>query len=901
MTSGRIFGSSGGGRGSGSEGFGAPLANQADDPRIISHNELRANLKNIQSLSEFGQALPSQIKAAALAHNDSQSSQFGIQDLDTALKSKSWLHTTVFERIFTPGTADLGATLTIPESPSKELPTTINPFHTKDLLATLSSIPPEDLGASVSLVEPVDLPASILSIASVDLSAFAGAHPPADLSAFMSITQPENIPAFIRGGFSDNLDLGATITQTGGFKDLPVHIKLLQSTIKDLSASITARVPLDLPATIAGFVEKDLPAILITERIFNMRAIVKGFVREAEANLGAFLRRVDSGTKDLPVDPMRAIISTHTNTGKLPNLDRVSRPFFQNIYGFGTQSAGFFVLTLEPIFGNFPDLAASIIAIDFFRKNLGAFVRAATRQEKDLSTNLVSVTPSININKIELSLVPLKNIAASLNPSGGFLGLKTNIKPVHSSSTGTDPNARFITTATSFRFFLGTTKGLFIPPQISQKIRTTSFINPHPRPDLRASIAGWGAFNLGAYIKDYPFFPISASLNPWTLDHIKDFPGTLIPAHLFDLAASITTKGGFESLGASVSPAGQISSLPATLVAFIDPLSFDVVPVSTKPFNNLAATINYDPFVRCAPISAIKTLGAFLKPLFTTATSGGVNLQATLNALSGVGDMGASVVARKVSRIRLAGLSFRAVVSATEAVRASIIPVIPTDEDLAATIQGLSHEFDLEASLTAVRYSTPNIVFERYENVVNLEDPDEVKRILLSFRTQVSTYVFEDVSSSVYPTDQGTWAIDLRTLLRDESFFDRSPKNREFALTDISEFYTLDEAIRNAIVILCERRQVNIGASLTASGAIENISAAIGVVSADRILSLPTSLVAVGNSPDISASINLGPGGSGWSFLNSVISPIYSEQQSSISAEVFGTIQDDLSASITAT
>jgi hypothetical protein len=218
---------------------------------------------------------------------------------------------------------------------------------------------------------------------------------------------------------------------------------------------------------------------------------------------------------------------------------------------------------------------------------------------------------------------------------------------------------------------------------------------------------------------------------------------------------------------------------------------------------------------------------------------------------------------------------------------------------MAASITGLLHEFDLPATLTPLVFTPHDVDFTALENVHNLVTGD-IKSVLFSFRSQVHFYVFEEVTSAVYATDRGTWAVDLRSLNRDASFFDRSLDNREFVFTDVSEFASLDEAIRSAIVILCERRQNNITASLVPRGAISDLAVQIGITSGDRLLHLPAKLVAVLNSPDLSALINTGQQTSDLLAMSASVTPENVESTGDLLSSIIAKNDTDLLAEITA-
>lgn len=799
------------------------------------------------------------------------------------------------------GFADLGAFIEANNQGEADLSAEILTSLIKDLPAALSAIQPEDLGATLEVNPGADLPASTVPIPGVNLGAIGGGHFPEDLPATLAAVLPVDLGAELRPVDSDTADLGASLVKSGDIKHMLAYVKAATRVTEDLNARIrvVAHGTKDLQGIIQGWVEVDLAASIGAQHVDDIRAILLGFARLQEANLPAVIRRVDKQEADLGVSPLKAVVSTHTSD-KFPNLDKVNKYFFENRYMLGTRGAGLALLTLEPIFGIFPDLHAEIFARDFFRENIGAFLRPVFPGSRDLNTILTSVVPYVNINKIILELIPLINMDAELVRVGDFLGNRANITPVHKGVTGTADDAGFVSTATTYKFYLGTNRGLFVPPEIVSEIRIETFTNNYPTPDLHGTVTGWHAADMGAYIKDYSFSHLSAEIRSWELDHISHLSASIGTFNLHDLMASATPSGAWEDLYAQLDVGGQVADLPTTLIPSINPLAYNVVSVSTKPFAGLGAIINYESFVRCAPTSALKALSAFIKPIVTGTLDNQSDMSASIISGRIILDLGGDIIGRKRTRIQTLNLTFRAKTRGSERIRGSITPVGKGLSDVAAQITGILHESDMPASLTPIRFTPHDVDFTATEKVVNLNS-GAIKDVLISFRSQVHFYVYEEVTDAVYSTDRGTWAIDLRSLIRDESFFDRSLLNREYVVTDLQEFYSLDEALRHALVFLCERQQFALGATLTARGAINDLGVQIGIIDADRMSNLPSKLVAVGNSPDIAALINTSGQLSMIETVAASVTPEHVENEDYIGGSITGNIVNDLGAEITGT
>lgn len=888
--------------------FGSTLET-TEEGKVISLSELGEGLR-------FGNAelTSSHLRAGILTAKV----EFGQAKVGATRTPKSWVvPESVFQREFTTDTKDISAFLRVffvsqanlsaqinplggIQTETKDLSTSLFPFHTYDITASLASIPPEDIAASVEPIPSVDLPTSTLAIASVDLKVFAGGHFPEDITGSLSVTQPRNLPAFLRSAEAGQDDLTASIVQQGGFKDLQVLTKALSQGSGDLNASLISRVPVDLVATISGWVEEDISAYVRGWHSSRIISLIKGIVEEEEKNLPASLRVTNTGTKDLKVESTRAIVSTHTNSNKTFNLDKVIKPFFKNKYLVGTRKGGFSVLSLEPVFGDFPDLSASIFAQDFFRKNLRAFLRVNERKDYSIGASVTSVSPAVNMDSITLSLTPLRDLTADIFTRSGFKRLRGLVKPIHKASTGTAVGAGYVTVANSYKFLIGTSKGLFIPKVKAPTVRTTTFTNSHPMPDLHADVSGWHVANLTASIKDYPFSTLTSTLTAISSDRFSDLITKLFPTRFTDLSAGVTPSGGFMDLQTDLSVSGSIGDLSVSVFPYINAESVDVLSISTKPFVDFRASINYGTLVDCLPESGSSDIGAFVRVFNGQTEETKFDLPTELNVLTVVSDLTADLTVRKRTRINTVGINFRARARSNNRIRSLITGIAPSTADLSSSIKGVLHEKDLAASLTAVRPAPAQTVVENLETVVDLKNPSDIKNIILTFKSGVSRYVYEAATNSVFATDRDTWVVNLKTLLEEDSFFDRSVENETRELGDLQEFTTVDEAIRNAIVLLTERNKSDLQASLVPSGGARDISATLQTTSADRILDMKTSIVSVLNSPDISASINTGPGSSGYLPITSIVKAVNSQVSENIKASVSGVIQIDLSVDITA-
>jgi len=812
-----------------------------------------------------------QARAFIAAHSTPAAALGGSAVYSMTLKAKSWAsHMTEFVRDYLNGVNGISGTIKIWYRVTRDFPvlikiwvkgiqdlgTALYPTRIRDFPALFVAVPPEDILAALQSVPPANLPSYTLAIPPVNLGARGGGHFPAYLLAFVSVTQPEDFPAYIIGGYSGLLDLGATLSQTGAFVGMAGFMKVLLPAAGNLTAQLkTIGVALgNLPASMQPIHLADLAATLVTERVYDLCALILGVNTNVVANITAIITSLQSGQVDLPVEMLRAMQ------------------------------------------GGITSMMADILA-RISREDLTAFIRGFISSTVDLSAQVTSVAPFININKVVLSLLPLIDLDAFIIQRGGFSPVRATITARHHASTYTASDAGFTTIASSYRFYLGTTRGLFSPPGATPIIKVTSYSNVASLPDLHATVTGNHVSNLGASISYYPYVGMGAYISPTTADRLRDFNALVYGYRATDITASLSVSGGYTALPATLIVAGASAGLGAILIPYIDTLALSVVSISTVPVANLGALINYGSLVPCSPTTMLASMGAFIRPAARGIFGAGYSLGATINALSATSALSGAIIGRKRTRISILSLTFRARTRGSERVRASINPVVPRATDLAVDIRGLLHEVDFPASLTPVRYSPYDAEFTAVENLVNLKT-GAMKDVLVSFRSQVSSYVYDEITSAVYSTDRGTWTIDLRTTTPLGSFFDRSPENRKLVLSGIYEFYSLDEAIRGALVMLCERRQQSIGAVLTTRGAVARLVAHVGVVDGDHLSSLPSKLVAVFNSPDLPANINLGPFTSSLSALGAIVTSAYVNRVASLSGYIFGAVSGDIAASI---
>jgi len=259
-----------------------------------------------------------------------------------------------------------------------------------------------DLGATLVVgVNEVDLPAFVRGVVTRNLPASISGHLPVDLGGILNALQYK--------------DLGATIEPIPG-GDLNAYLKVYPQ--RDLPASIYGWEQRDLGASIDARIAHDLPASIGGHRPRNLTALIKGWVREATQDLGAYIRAYQ-------YDGLGGII----RATYLKDLNATINPVAPvdlpaSIYGWQEKDLGGIINgVLLPW-----DLSASIVGSGSYR-GLAAHIRglAGTNIPSDLSANISSWYTG-NIGAHITSVFP-GDLGAHLNVTGGSGNISASIYP----------------------------------------------------------------------------------------------------------------------------------------------------------------------------------------------------------------------------------------------------------------------------------------------------------------------------------------------------------------------------------------------------------------------------------------------------------------------------------------
>lgn len=795
------------------------------------------------------------------------------------------LNATIY--VYQRGSYDLEATLGSVAAVSSNIGGTITATYTKDLLAYLVSIPYSTLNASLVSVPPLDLVGSMVPVPPKDLVAFGGGHYPEDIVSYLQTVPPEPITAFIRSGYSATSDLAASLIGTGGYGDIYSRISSLVTDNYSIDATITVKINYDLRARLHSWDLYSLSASVVGVNTSNFTAHVKGVSLRNERDLPSFIRSAWGGESNLNTS-IYGWVSAHTSD-KIYNYDVLPRP--AKVI-FLAHSVGLTMMSVEPIRGNFPDLHATVFGRAFSVYDVRAFIRPLVRVSQNITTTINAVDKVININKIPIEFSNVNDLLVSISAFSGYKNLSARIIGEVSTSTTTAGGSGWVYISSSINFYLGTNKGLFIPESTQRVIKSSVFRNSSPMPDLWAHARGWAEADLGATLTVYPDLALSAGIVGQDLSHIKGLSASVVSIYTRDLTASVVGSGGVKPLGATLEPSGAVSDFSASIVPYLKVLGFRVLSVETMPFTELQAVVN--PISTCHVYSGYGGIGAFIRG--TVPYSGGVDLLATINSLSDLWDLNATIIGRKITKIKIADVWFRSQTRDSSAISSLCIGVGNGTNDLVSSINGLSHTNDISASIVPFRH-----VFNKIPSVETIKvykdyftDIELYKTLDIHFVSAPEKLIFDSVVNAIYRVDGDKWALNLAELTDTGEFFDRSVDDRNYEIDSLIEYNSIDEAIRFAITILTEWRTSDLSATLTASGGYGEMAATIGALQPHRHLDLQAKVSIVNNLPLLGASISAYSGYG--SFSAYIIGQ--GEGPENIEADIYGVVYDSLSASI---
>lgn len=763
---------------------------------------------------------------------------------------------------------------------------------TDDLPGTIWSVVGSDLGASI-LPTFSDFQAVIESYSPLDLPTSIGAHLPVDLLAFIYSVAPNDILANIRGvlmGAPQNLT--ASINITGGFTDLITNMRITATTFSSISATVVAREPVDISAYILGQRVFDLGATIShTYAGPDLRGIIKP-VKSISRDIFAWIRRGDTGIKEM-IAYARPVVSTHTGP-KQRNIEDFPKHFPDNRYLIGTRNSGFSILHIEPIFSFFPDLRGFITGLPFTNSDMGGYIWPFIPSSQDNAAAIAGVSPRININRVKLNYVLFKSLRATASPSGGYLNLRSTIRGLKSTSTGTSDGAGYTSVESTTAQFLSTNMGLVILPSVSTNLKRGTYTNTHQLPDLNAYLYGWAASDLGTSIRVYPFTELPTSIFSWDTSHLSDFSATIQSQFTADFQTLVASTGEFVSLGALITPLLHVNDLTTLINGYPAVLGREILTIHTKPFSNFGASINFDSNFSCSTQSLTSSMGAYIVGFGAESDDMPVSITALHNEV----DLHTSIFGLKRIQLKIMELYFRTMVRDSVGIGATIKGWKRENPyELATTITGLSHLVDLGASITSTRYKPASVVTADDITIVNLDNPSETITAEILFASGVDKYIYDSATLELYSEDYSQqWSVLVTDKDTQEGFFDRAVNVKTKLLTEISDYSSFDEAIRESIEFLTSQYSEDFGATISVSGGIASLVTSLTVSELDKVSDFRAKIFEVRNIPDLATFISSVGSFSGiQSSIKSIVSNDYD-----MNGEVTGWAQLDLGTQISA-
>ena len=559
-----------------------------------------------------------------------------------------------------------------------------------------------------------------------------------------------------------------------------------------------------------------------------------------------------SDASDIPTS-LRTYVSTHTSD-KPYNIGLYQNSFPYNRYVVGTDS-GVSVISIEPIFGNFPDLSASVYGRGFYESDILTSIFGYMSDSSDISASILGVIPRININKVRLDFVYFKHLSASITAIGQIESIRGSITSLIPAHTNTADDAKFISVISTTRKYVATTKGLLIFDPVVGSEKTTLFLNYTDLPDLRSVLHGWAVSDFGASIipslqKDMP-----ASMVVFDASHMSNMAASILTYDVSDVSASVTASGDSSDIGATLSPKFLTSILGASINGYLGVSGREIITIHTKPIKDLSASINFDETYSCARRSGYYDMRSSV----IVNSSGQVNISAVIEALANKTDVSASITGINRVRVRLLNISFRARTRDSVGMSAYIRGWSDaTEKNLSASVSGLYQAVDLSSSLNVVRYKPADFEVSDVVNLVDISNPAVQEYADVLFGSGVDSYIFNPADNRIYSEDSAQWSVLIRQVVESSGFVPTTTSKRVY-VRGLEDYDSLDEAIRASLSKIINPYNSDMGCTITCAGSFRTLTATLSIISADRILDMPAKIVE-SSIPDIQALITASGG-----------------------------------------
>jgi hypothetical protein len=534
------------------------------------------------------------------------------------------------------------------------------------------------------------------------------------------------------------------------------------------------------------------PCTYEAARVLN--AFINGQEKEiAIGDLPAFIRQVDSGTKDLP-----ASLRVWQYRDLWADVRGLTyRDLLADIYGIPPSDLPAYIKPWPQ-----EDLPVDIHGWE--QRDLPAYLKAFTRGYRDLSAYL---------NVIAISNLPIiiRGWVSTYRDLGGFIrAVRTKDLPAYIKGTELSDLPGYI-------------------------------FGVAPR-DLPADIHGWQEADLPAYIKGLGW--------PWNLTaditgsggwrnlpaYVKAMVATEVPR---DLPAS--THGWQEKnlraqiygdvtgiLWASITATGQTSDLHATIRPKMIKLT-SVISVATMEHSDLSATVNV-----CFGTGKLD-LSAYLRPVFKS------DLSAFIRALYFdykprvlPAKIGYTLNTTTLDKYNLS-IIIRPGAYWTEDIYSIATRIYNNAASLSAYIKGDLRYTGLTADITGTslsRYNFGDTTIKNREQVVWTDYAgvfEKYETVEMAFSEMVKEYYYSSAGDYAWKKDKlERWVLRVASYVPANTALNIKRKlHKAMHLADMSRFRSVDDAMKYAIAYVTEYPQADLQATLVAQGTFRRLMASI--------------------------------------------------------------------------
>ncbi len=640
-------------------------------------------------------------------------------------------------------------------------------------------------------------------------------------------------------GISNTPDLLANIIiqpklPDSGTATLNTEILAIQRTGEDLHGYIRTSVSgfSDFSSQISGSLYKDLYAYI--------RTVVSGkedltFEIEAIPPQDLFAALYGYNSADLPVDI--TIIPPVELTANISGVKYVD--LMTTLQGY-----------------DFFNLSASCSGI--FGQELGANISGSIRDYLDINGQIKGFSAVGQDEPISGYILPLTSLF--YNISGNILGVSRS-----------DLNSIY-TGVYHIEDLLSNISGVDADWLLHAMIAVTGSVS-----DLMSYVIGNDSENtsISGYIDGYAYQDLVAAVNVTTGTNLhadlsvtgvdSSYLYSYIDSNLFDLYAEyVSNKSDTLSGNIEVSSPLDLYGVIVPKVYYID----SSIPLNLYAVSELRAVINSDV---CDKDSAFENLHAFI--------SGTLNSDLEASVVSVVGQYAlASDELPIVFKNNVISSDWMFFIMQPPVLVEDKLKIILTNSplfNLYANIEGILPSTDLGASISSSYISSVVKTGSQIGEWVNTKT-GERKVLKLFFRGDIKNFYYSQDANTTYSEDPDTFLelfVESYEKVDEDlinTFLYQKKDVKRHIIKKLSDFASIDDAVRFAILGAVSEIHGDLGAYITATGGVDDLSSTISGIDSKYIKDLNASLTSSNNIPDLYASVS----GFGSVFdLKSYISP----------------------------